>query len=130
MAADWHEDETLQRRLGAPETLESDVLDLSRYLNGLRRRWLFLVVSVVLAGFFALIRYSLTPKEYSATTTIQIERKRLSLLALGQAGWLEDWWNQVVRWWRPIPELLPLKCWELLLSLRMNPPGRFMLNGL
>ncbi|MEM1207084.1 MAG: polysaccharide biosynthesis tyrosine autokinase, partial [Acidobacteriota bacterium] len=35
----------------------------------------------------------LTQKQYQSTVTIQIERKRLSLLALGQAGWLEDWWN-------------------------------------
>ncbi len=71
-----------------------DVLDFSRYLNGLRRRWPLILICVLLAGTVALLRYSLTPKEYRATTTIQIERKRLSILALGQASWLEDWWNQ------------------------------------
>lgn len=70
-----------------------DALDLVKYLHGLRRRWPLVVVFCLLAGTFSLIRYSLTPKEYQATSIIQIERKRLSLLALGQAGWLEDWWN-------------------------------------
>lgn len=72
---------------------EGDAFDVAKYLHGLRRRWPLVVVCCLLAGTFALIRYSLTPKEYQATTIIQIERKRLSLLALGQAGWLEDWWN-------------------------------------
>ncbi|HEX9732421.1 MAG TPA: polysaccharide biosynthesis tyrosine autokinase [Thermoanaerobaculia bacterium] len=72
---------------------EGDAFDVAKYLHGLRRRWPLVVVCCLLAGTFALIRYSLTPKEYQATTIIQIERKRLSLLTLGQAGWLEDWWN-------------------------------------
>lgn len=71
-----------------------DDLDLERYLNGLRRRWPLIVVICLLFGALALVRYSLTPKQYEAKTIIQIERKRLSLFALGQAGWLEDWWNQ------------------------------------
>lgn len=70
-----------------------ETIDLGKYVTALRRRWLLLLVFCVIAGCYALLRYSLTEKMYRATTTIQIERKRLSLLALGQAGWLEDWWN-------------------------------------
>ncbi len=68
-------------------------LDLSKYFNAVRRRWLLLLVCVLVTTGYAVVRYTLTPKEYQARTTIQIERKRLSLLALGQAAWMEDWWN-------------------------------------
>lgn len=81
----------------APESFENfdgENLDVMRYLNGLRRRWALVLLCCLLAAGLAAVRYSLTPKEYQAQTTIQIERKRLSLMALGQASWLEDWWNQ------------------------------------
>jgi len=78
-----------------PETRpEDDVFDLSKYVHAIRRRWPVILVCALVAVVFGLIRYSFTTKMYQASTTIQIERKRLSLLALGQAGWLEDWWNQ------------------------------------
>ena len=75
-----------------PPELE-ETLDLTRYLAALRRRWFLIAACVVIAALFALARYKLTTKEYQATAVIQIERKQLSLLALGQAGWLENWWN-------------------------------------
>lgn len=68
-------------------------LDIGKYLMALRRRWAVLLACCLLALIFSAVRYALTEKVYKATNTIQIERKRLSLLALGQAGWLEDWWN-------------------------------------
>lgn len=68
-------------------------LDIAKYLLALRRRWAVLLACCLLAAIFSAVRYALTEKVYKATATIQIERKRLSLLALGQAGWLEDWWN-------------------------------------
>lgn len=68
-------------------------LDIGKYLLALRRRWAVLLACCLLALIFSAVRYALTEKVYKATNTIQIERKRLSLLALGQAGWLEDWWN-------------------------------------
>ena len=70
-----------------------DSVDLTKYIMAVRRRWLLLLAICLVAGGYAVLRYSLTEKIFRATTTIQIERKRLSLLALGQAGWLEDWWN-------------------------------------
>lgn len=78
--------------LAAPFSFDEQ-LDIGKYLMAIRRRWLLLLVCVLVAGGYAVVRYSLTPKEYQARTTIQIERKRLSLLALGQAAWMEDWWN-------------------------------------
>lgn len=68
-------------------------LDFTKYLLALRRRWKILLVCLLISSGYAFVQYSLTPKEYQATAQVQIERKRLSLLALGQAGWLEDWWN-------------------------------------
>ncbi|MDA8016059.1 MAG: polysaccharide biosynthesis tyrosine autokinase [Thermoanaerobaculia bacterium] len=72
---------------------EGEPLDIAKYVKGLRRRWPLLLVCVLIGVAFSLVRYSLTPKMYESGATIQIERKRLSLLTLGQAGWLEDWWN-------------------------------------
>ncbi len=78
---------------GLPPADLEDSLDFTKYLAAFRRRWFLIVASCLIAAGFAFARYSLTTREYQATTVIQIERKRLSLLALGQAGWLEDWWN-------------------------------------
>ncbi len=76
----------------APEG--DELFDFRKYLGALRRHWLLALVCVVIAVSYALVRYTLTTKEYRATATIQIERKRLSVLAMGgQGGWLEDWWN-------------------------------------
>lgn len=68
-------------------------LDLWKYVHGIRRRWPLILVCILVGVAYALVRFALTPKMYESKTTIQIERKRLSLMALGQAGWLEDWWN-------------------------------------
>ena len=72
---------------------QEESLDIGKYVLALRRRWAVLLACCLLAAIFSAVRYALTEKVYKATATIQIERKRLSLLALGQAGWLEDWWN-------------------------------------
>lgn len=77
----------------APSFAADEQIDLSKYIVAVRRRWLLILVCVLVASGYSVVRYSLTPKEYQASTTIQIERKRLSLLALGQAAWMEDWWN-------------------------------------
>ncbi len=70
-----------------------DQLDIGKYISGLRRRWLLIATCFLITASYALIQYSLTTKVYKASAVIQIERKRLSLFALGQAGWMEDWWN-------------------------------------
>ncbi len=79
--------------LSEPPPHADEFHELAKYLHALRRRWPLLLVCSLVAVTFALIKYSLTTKEYRATTTIQIERKRMSLFALGQAGLIEDWWN-------------------------------------
>ena len=73
---------------------EDELFDFRKYLGALRRHWLLILVCVLITVSYALVRYTLTTKEYRSTATIQIERKRLSVLAMGgQGGWLEDWWN-------------------------------------
>ena len=106
MATDWSPLDHDQRRdvapaarsqapsaLALPPTQGDDLQDLTKYLGALRRGWPLIFAFCLVAAGFAFVRYWLTPKEYRTTATIQIERKRLSLIALGQAGWLEDWWN-------------------------------------
>ncbi|MEL7061387.1 MAG: polysaccharide biosynthesis tyrosine autokinase [Acidobacteriota bacterium] len=77
---------------GGPMSVDESI-DVAKYLTALRRRWPLVAIVCLLAIGFAFVRYALTEKQYRSVVTIQIERKRLSLLALGQAGWLEDWWN-------------------------------------
>ena len=85
---------TFSTRPEAPTAGPGDEsLDLGKYIHALRRRWLIILVCLLAAVGYAVVRNSLTPKEYKSKALIQIERKRLSLLALGQAGWMEDWWN-------------------------------------
>ncbi len=81
----------------SPDVLPADgddALDLRKYLGALRRHWPVVLVCMLITVSYALIQYTLTTKLYRSTATIQIERKRLSVMALGgQGGWLEDWWN-------------------------------------
>lgn len=82
--------------LGAPPPSDGgdDSFDLAKYLGALRRRWPLVLVCCLITAGYALIRYSLSTKEYEATAMIQIERRQLASVALGgQTNWLEEWWN-------------------------------------
>lgn len=68
-------------------------IDVAKYLHALRRRWMIIAAFCLVGIGYAVVHHTLTPKEYQAKTLIQIERKRLSMLTVGQAGWMEDWWN-------------------------------------
>ncbi len=72
---------------------DDDGIDIHRYLNALRRRWPLIAVCCLVAAAYGLVKFSLTTKEYRSSTLLQIERKRLSSMALGQNSYLEDWWN-------------------------------------
>lgn len=78
---------------GTPADRDGDGLDIHRYLNALRRRWPLVAVCCLVAVAYGLVKFSLTTKEYRSSTLVQIERKRLSTMALGQNSYLEDWWN-------------------------------------
>jgi capsular exopolysaccharide synthesis family protein len=75
----------------SPESPERGV-DVREYLYRLRRHWKLIAVCVVLATAAGAVHYVITPREYSAWTTIQIERRSLSV-AGSQMAWLENWWN-------------------------------------
>jgi GumC protein len=75
---------------------EGATLDVTEYLKVLRRRWKLIVAVTVLALLAFGLRYSMTPKQYRATSQIQIERGGLANLA-GETNpmtaWVENYWN-------------------------------------
>lgn len=83
-----------QMPAGQPGDDGVEGFDLTRFVIALRRRWPLVVICCLIACSYALVRYSLTTKEFQATAMIQIERRQLASVALGgQTNWLEEWWN-------------------------------------
>ncbi len=79
-----------------PELLpepESADFNLAEYVGMVRRHWKLAAVCCLLGLAGAGIHYAITPKEYQATATIQIERRSLTPLGNGQNPWLENYWN-------------------------------------
>lgn len=76
----------------APAAHESD-FNLAEYVGMVRRHWKLAAVCCVLGLAGAGVHYAITPKEYQATSTIQIERRNLTPLGNGQNPWLENYWN-------------------------------------
>ncbi|MES1242658.1 MAG: polysaccharide biosynthesis tyrosine autokinase [Acidobacteriota bacterium] len=68
-------------------------INLSDWVQVVRRRWILLVTTCVLGFSVASIHYAMTPKMYQATAILQIERRSLTPLVGSQTPWLEDWWN-------------------------------------
>jgi succinoglycan biosynthesis transport protein ExoP len=68
-------------------------LNVGEYLAMVRRHWKLLAVACLIAVVGGGVHYSITPKEYMATATIQIERRNLSPVGTGQNPWLENYWN-------------------------------------
>lgn len=77
---------------GAEPARAESGLDVREYLYRLRRHWKLIAACAVLATAAGAVHYVITPKEYSAWTTLQIERRSLSV-AGSQMAWLENWWN-------------------------------------
>lgn len=71
---------------------ESD-FNLAEYVGMVRRHWKLAAVCCLLGLAGAGVHYAITPKEYQATATIQIERRSLTPLGNGQNPWLENYWN-------------------------------------
>lgn len=67
-------------------------VNLSEYVDMLRRHWRLIVTCALLGAAGGLFLYLNTPKTYVAKTRIQIERKSLSPLT-GPNSYLEYWWN-------------------------------------
>lgn len=68
-------------------------INLSEWLQVVRRRWILLASTCLLGVTLASIHYAMTPKMYQATAILQIERRALTPLVNSQSPWLEDWWN-------------------------------------
>jgi capsular exopolysaccharide synthesis family protein len=59
----------------------------------LRRRWRLAAVFCIVCGLGGIVHYFLTPPMFQATTTIQIDRRTLSLGAAADSPWVENWYN-------------------------------------
>ncbi|HEX7182442.1 MAG TPA: polysaccharide biosynthesis tyrosine autokinase [Thermoanaerobaculia bacterium] len=68
-------------------------LNLAEYLNMVRRHWKLVATTCFLALVGAGIHFAITPKQYMASATLQIERRNVSPLSTGQNPWLENYWN-------------------------------------
>jgi capsular exopolysaccharide synthesis family protein len=67
--------------------------NISEYLAMVRRHWKLLALACVMTIVAAGIHYTVTPKEYLASSVIQIERRNLSPVGNGENPWLENYWN-------------------------------------
>jgi capsular exopolysaccharide synthesis family protein len=59
----------------------------------LRRRWRLAAAFCAVCGIGGLVHYFVTPRMYQATTTIQIDRRTLSLGGSTDTPWVENWYN-------------------------------------
>ena len=66
---------------------------LADYLRILSSRWRLIAIVAGLLMALSLIQYAVTPKEYRATTLIQIERRVSVPLKAVQDAWLDNWYN-------------------------------------
>ncbi|GMU65495.1 MAG: hypothetical protein AMXMBFR36_17690 [Acidobacteriota bacterium] len=77
----------------APEPGGEVDFHLRDYLEIVLSRWRLVAVVAGVAIGIAVVQYLMTPKEYRATSLIQIER-RVSVPLRGiEDAWLESWWN-------------------------------------
>ncbi len=74
-----------------PET-EFD-FNLSEYLGMVRRHWKLVAVACLVSLVAAAVHFAITPKQYMATSTIQIERRNMAPVGTGQSPWFENFWN-------------------------------------
>ena len=66
-------------------------LDLSRYLEILHRRRRLLLVSLAASLVGAFVLYVISPKQYRASTVLQVERKTPALVAAGASVDVDSW---------------------------------------
>ncbi|HSF38528.1 MAG TPA: polysaccharide biosynthesis tyrosine autokinase [Thermoanaerobaculia bacterium] len=77
----------------APEAEPEVDFNLAEYWGMVRRHWK-LVAATCLTGLAAAsIHYAITPPQYAASATIQIERRSLTPVGSAQNPWYENWWN-------------------------------------
>jgi succinoglycan biosynthesis transport protein ExoP len=90
-----------------PLSEQETELNVGEYLAMVRRHWKLVAAVVVVAVTSGAVHFSITPKEYQARATLQIERRSLnSPLVNAQNAWFENVYN---------PEFYPTQ-YELLKS--------------
>lgn len=76
-----------------PPPGESD-FNIGEYLAMVRRHWRLVAALTAATITAAVIHFLITPKEYMASTMVQIERRSLTpLVGSQQNPWLENYWN-------------------------------------
>lgn len=75
----------------APE--KETELNIGEYIAMVRRHWKLLAVACLITVVGSAVHYAVTPKQYMASATIQIERRNLSPVGSGENPWLENYWN-------------------------------------
>jgi capsular exopolysaccharide synthesis family protein len=68
-------------------------LNLGEYIGLVRRHWKLIAVLCMLSMGAGVLHYSITPKAFLATATLQIERRGLSPVLGNSNPWLENYWN-------------------------------------
>jgi polysaccharide biosynthesis transport protein len=76
----------------SPQQHETE-LNISEYFGMVRRHWKLVALAVLVALVAAGVHYAITPKQYMATSTIQIERRNLSPVGGSASPWYENFWN-------------------------------------
>lgn len=59
----------------------------------MRRRWRLALAFCLVCGIGGFVHYFITPRTYQATSTIQIDRRTLSLGGAADTPWVENWYN-------------------------------------
>ncbi len=73
------------------EPAESD-FDIAEYVGMLRRHWRLIAACALVALALGVAHYLITPKEYMASATVQIERKSAAPVLSDQNTW-DNYWN-------------------------------------
>lgn len=87
-----HPQPLFQEEPGAQTAPEAEI-NIAEYLGMIRRHWKLVATSVLIALVAAGVHYAVTPKEYLASSTIQIERRNLSPVGGSASPWFENFWN-------------------------------------
>jgi succinoglycan biosynthesis transport protein ExoP len=66
---------------------------LADYIRVVTTRWPLVAIVTALALALSLLQYAVTPKEYRASTMIQIERRVSLPLKAVQDSWMDNWFN-------------------------------------
>jgi succinoglycan biosynthesis transport protein ExoP len=77
----------------ASQTEPESEFNIAEYLDMVRRHWRLVAIALLVGVIAASVHYAITPKEYSATATIQIERRNLSPVGSSTSPWFENFWN-------------------------------------